>query len=92
VSRGGHSGAPPPIETLWHTYCIREDCYNDTMRVVVAADKVELDFIKAKQHFLKTVVLGATTEGWRRLCGKRIPVAANYPNDWSWPEYEWTQV
>jgi hypothetical protein len=92
ASRGDHSGAPPPIETLWHTYCTREDCYNDTMRVVVAADKVELDFIKAKQHFLETVVWRATTEGWRRLHGKRIPVAANYPNDWSWPEYEWTRI
>ncbi len=92
VLGGSVPGTQVPILPLWHTYCIREDCYNDTIRVVVAADKVELDFIKAKQHFLETVVWRATTEGWRRLHGKRIPVVANYPNDWSWPEYEWTRI
>jgi hypothetical protein len=92
ASRGDHPGAMPPIETLWYTYCYREDCYNDTMRVVLVAGAAELDFIKAKQRFLETVVWRASTEAWRRLRGKRIPVAANYPKEWSWPEIQWTQV
>lgn len=91
-SRGSHPGTPPPIDALWHTYCICENCYNDTMRVVEVADATELDFVKSKQNFRVEVMADATTAAWLRLHGKRITVAANYPNDWLWPEYEWTQV
>lgn len=92
ASRGDHIGVPPPIEMLWHTYCNHEGCYNDTMRVVVVADATELDFVKSKQSYRVEVLTRATTKAWLRLHGKRITVAANYPNDWLWPEYEWTQV
>lgn len=91
-SRGCHPGPPPPIEKLWHTYCIREDTYNYTMRVVEAADAAELDFIKRREQFRDEVILDATTKAWMRLRGKRIPVVANCPNDWSCSNYEWTQI
>ena len=86
VKRGGKSkekiiNVPMPTGLpLWHTRYAASGCHDENYKITVAEDEASLATMVRKDEYHDSVLQDAVDAAHRRLEGKRLQVAANFPN------------